>query len=207
LSLSRSPAVGPCGIPPDPDADDDGADVEVAAVDVAACGEAAAVEVAGGVEVVAVEVTAGVGEAVAVEAAPLCEELAVFALWVFALWVFVLALRVAAGCEARVAVAVAVAGAAEALVTVEELEEPDPQPAAARQARTSPQLARHLIDPEMAVPISMLQFGLSDERSVWGLGSSAPGPPTDRTPARADPSRRAWFTFGSAGAVSAASGA
>src|ERR1035437_2331420 len=59
----------------------------------------------------------------------------------------------------------------------------------------------------MAVPISMLQFGLSDERSVWGLGSSAPGPPTDRTPAWADPSRRAWFTFGSAGAASAASGA
>lgn len=72
------------------------------------------------------------------------------ALLVFALVV----LPAAAGVEALVIVVVV--AEAEALVVVEELEELDPQPARARQARTSPQLARHLIDPVIAVPISML---------------------------------------------------
>jgi hypothetical protein len=59
-----------------------------------------------------------------------------------------------AGAEALVAVVLV--DVAEAPVVVEELEELEPQPATARQARTSPQLARHLMDPVMAVPISML---------------------------------------------------
>jgi hypothetical protein len=63
-------------------------------------------------------------------------------------------LPAAAGAEALVVVVVV--AAADALVVVEELEELEPQPARARQARTSPQLARHLIDPVIAVPISML---------------------------------------------------
>jgi hypothetical protein len=72
------------------------------------------------------------------------------ALLVFAFFI----LPAAAGAEALVAVVVV--AAAEALVVVEELEELEPQPARARQARTSPKLARHLIDPVIAVPISML---------------------------------------------------
>jgi hypothetical protein len=180
LSLSPSPAFGPCGIPPDPDADDEGAGVELegvvwvgagavevaawvgAAVVVAACVGAAVVEVAGGGGAAVVVVAAGTG-VVAVEAATGCKEPAVFALAVFALAVFALVcfalwalaavvLCAAAGCDALV---VEVAAAAEALVTVEELDELDPQPAAARQARTSPQLARPLIDRVMAVPISV----------------------------------------------------
>lgn len=65
-------------------------------------------------------------------------------------------LPAAAGAEALVVIVVVVVAAADALVVVEELEELEPQPARARQARTSPQLARHLIDPVIAVPISML---------------------------------------------------
>jgi hypothetical protein len=164
LSLSRSPAVGPCGIPPEPDPDTEGARVEVAVVELAAGVEVAAVMVGAGVEVAAVVVGADV-EVVAVAAATGCEELAVFALMVFAFALIFFALVVlalvdfalvvlgmAAGCEALVAV---VAAGAEA-PAVEELEEPDPQPATARHARTRPQLARHLVDRVMAVSISML---------------------------------------------------
>jgi hypothetical protein len=117
LSLSPSPAVGPCGIPTDPGADDVGAGVGAATAEVGACVGAGAVEVGACVGAGAVEVGACVG-----------------------------------------AGAVEVGACVGAPVGVEELEEPDPQPATARQARTSPQLARNLIDPVMAVPISMLQF-------------------------------------------------
>jgi hypothetical protein len=173
LSSSASPAVGPCGIPP-ADVDDVGAGVEVVCV-VGAGVEVVCVEVAACVGAAVGDVTGGVGAAlevaggVAAGAEAGAEEPAVLlclALVCLTLLVLVVCLGLAAGSAALVAVevvAVDLVAGAEALVAVEEL---DPQPATARQARASPQRARRLIDPVMAVTMSVFQFCRGGERSV-----------------------------------------
>lgn len=82
LSLSASPAFGPCGIPPDPDGEE-GVVVELAVVGVGAGAEVVAVWGAGCTAVV-VGAGAGVG-VVAVEGAAGWEALCGFALWVLTL--------------------------------------------------------------------------------------------------------------------------